>query len=79
MTVCRVHLPAWSQSSFDLCLPFLACSLPYWAFISTTAFSLYCLPSDTPQWGTADAEIKNPLVGAKGYQMFPRFKPGVGI
>ena len=38
-------------------------------------FNLYL----QPQWGTADAEIKNPLVGAKGYQRFPLFKPGVGI
>ena len=30
-------------------------------------FSVSCYP----QWGTADAEIKNPLVGAKGYQGFP--------
>ena len=37
------------------------------------------LPAEQPQWGTADAEIKNPLVGARGYQMFPLFKPGVGI
>ena len=30
--------------------------------------------SDT-RWGTADAEIKSPLVGAQGYQRFPLSKP----
>ena len=31
-----------------------------------------------PQWGTVDAEMKVPLVGAHGYQWFPLVKPGVG-
>ena len=28
---------------------------------------------------TADAYIKNPLVGAQGYQRVPLFKPEIGI
>ena len=31
-----------------------------------------------PQWGTSDAEIKDPLVEAQGYQGFPLSKPAVG-
>ena len=42
-------------------------------------WSLTPVPRQKPQWGTADAEIKNPLVGDEGYQRFPLFKPGVGI
>ena len=40
-------------------------------------FFLYCIP----QWGTADVEIGNPLMGAQGCQLrFPLLiKPGVGI
>ena len=40
---------------------------------------IYSVESAVLQWGTVDAEIDNPsLVGAKGCQSFPLFKPGVG-
>ena len=40
------------------------------------------LSGATPQWGTADAEVKTPpppppMVGPQGYQWFPLFKPRV--
>ena len=38
----------------------------------------YPLPA-SPQWGTADAEIKNPPDGSEGLSKVPLFKPGVGI
>ena len=32
-----------------------------------------------PRWGTADAEIKDPLVGVLGVQRFPLSMRGVGV
>ena len=36
-------------------------------------FTYVCTPTTTPQWGTADAEIKNPPGGSQGLSKVPSF------
>ena len=45
---------------------------------ATCGFATAPSPS-LPQWGTVDAEIKNPPGGSHGLSKVPFFKPGVGI